>query len=36
MVFVFIGAIRRWIELLAIKATIKDEYGETVVALAEE
>ena len=36
MVFVFIGAIRRWIELLAIKTTVKDEYGETVVALAEE
>jgi len=36
MVFVFIGAIRRWMELLAIKTTLKDEYGETVVALAEE
>ena len=36
MVFVFIGAIRRWVELLGIKTTVKDEYGETVVALAEE
>lgn len=36
MVIVFFGAIRRWMELLAIKTTIKDEYGETVVALAEE
>jgi carbon starvation protein len=36
MVFVFVGAIRRWMELLSIKTTQKDEYGETVVALAEE
>ncbi len=36
MVFVFVGAFQRWRELLAIKTTTKDEYGETVVALAEE
>jgi carbon starvation protein len=36
MVIVFIGAFRRWMELLSIKSTVKDEYGETVVALAEE
>ncbi len=36
MVIVFVGAIKRWMELLAIKTTTKDEYGETVVALAEE
>ncbi len=36
MVIVFVGAFRRWNELLSIKTTQKDEYGETVVALAEE
>ena len=36
MVVVFIGAFMRWNELLAIKTTQPDEYGETVVALAEE
>jgi len=36
MVIVFVGAFMRWRELLAIKTTQKDEYGETVVALAEE
>jgi carbon starvation protein len=36
MVIVFVGAIRRWMELLSIKTTQKDEYGDTVVALAEE
>jgi len=36
MVIVFIGAIMRWRELLAIKTTTKDEYGETVLTLAEE
>ncbi len=36
MLFVFVGAFRRWAELLAIKTTIVDEYGEEVLALAEE
>jgi carbon starvation protein len=36
MVIVFIGAIMRWRELLAIKTTTKDEYGETVLTVAEE
>ncbi len=36
MVIVFVGAFMRWRELLAIKTTQKDEYGETVIALAEE
>ncbi|PKN08299.1 MAG: carbon starvation protein A [Deltaproteobacteria bacterium HGW-Deltaproteobacteria-8] len=36
MVIVFAGAFMRWRELLAIKTTQKDEYGMTVVALAEE
>ncbi len=36
MVVVFIGAFRRWNELLSIKTTQPDAYGETVVALAEE
>jgi len=36
MVIVFAGAFMRWRELLAIKGTQKDAYGETVVALAEE
>ena len=31
MVFVFIGAFMRWRELLGIKTTVKDSYGETVV-----
>lgn len=30
------GAFLRWRELLGIKTTQLDEYGETVVALAEE
>ncbi|MDO9631929.1 MAG: carbon starvation CstA 5TM domain-containing protein, partial [Humidesulfovibrio sp.] len=36
MIIVFAGAFMRWRELLAIQTTQKDEYGETVVALAEE
>ena len=36
MVVVFAGAFMRWRELLAIKTTQPDAYGETVVALAEE
>ena len=36
MVIVFVGAIRRWTELLKIHTPIKDPYGEEVLALAEE
>jgi carbon starvation protein len=36
MVIVFVGAFKRWSELLNIQTTTSDEYGETVVALAEE
>lgn len=36
MVVVFIGAFRRWSELLSIQTTQPDEYRETVVALADE
>ena len=36
MVIVFVGAFQRWRELLSIKTTQQDAYGETVVALAEE
>ena len=36
MVFVLVGTIRRWIELMNIKSTVNDAYGEPVRALAEE
>ncbi len=36
MIVVFIGAFTRWRELLSIKGTVTDEYGESVVAMAEE
>ncbi len=36
MVFVFAGAFKRWSELMGINTTTVDEYGETVVALADE
>ena len=36
MVFVLVGTIRRWIELMNIKGTVNDAYGEPVRALAEE
>jgi carbon starvation protein len=36
MVIVFIGAIMRWRELLAIKTTTKDTYGDTVLTVVEE
>jgi carbon starvation protein len=36
MAFVFISAFRKWMELLRIKVTLKDEYGEPVKLLAQE
>ncbi len=36
MVIVFIGAFKRWIELLKIKTTTLDGYGDTVLVAAEE
>lgn len=36
MVVLIAGAFTRWHELLAIKTTQRDEYGESVVALAKE
>ncbi len=36
MLIVFASAFRRWNELLKIHKPIKDEYGEVVLALAEE
>lgn len=36
MLIVFASAFRRWNELLKIHKPIKDEYGEAVLALAEE
>ena len=36
MIFVFVGTFRRWNELMGIKTTVKDAYGESVRVLAEE
>lgn len=36
MFIVFAGAFMRWRQLLSIKTTVTDEYGKTVLALAEE
>ena len=36
MVIVFIGAFKRWAELLKIKTTTLDGYGDTVLVAAEE
>ncbi|MDR2669632.1 MAG: carbon starvation protein A [Desulfovibrio sp.] len=36
MLIVFVGAFMRWKELLGIKSVIADEYGKSVLALAEE
>lgn len=36
MIIIFIGAFRKWAELMSIKTTIKDEYGDDVRQLAEE
>ena len=36
MIFVLVGTIRRWIELMNTKGTVNDAYGEPVRALAEE
>ncbi|MDR0477346.1 MAG: carbon starvation protein A [Desulfobulbaceae bacterium] len=36
MVIVFIGALKRWMELLSIRTTTTDNYGETVLVAVEE
>ena len=36
MVIVFIGAFKRWRELLKIEGTTTDSYGDTVLAIVEE
>jgi carbon starvation protein len=36
MFFVFIGAIRKWMQLISIKTTVVDEYGEKVKTIVEE
>ena len=36
MVIVIVGAIRKWLELLKIKSTVRDEYGESVLVVVPE
>jgi len=36
MVVVLVGAIKRWYELLRIRTTTVDPYGETVLVVVEE
>ena len=36
MALVIVGAIRKWYELLQIKTSVTDEYGEQVLAIVEE
>jgi carbon starvation protein len=36
MVIVFVGAIGKWFELLKIKTTVVDEYGERVLEIVPE
>jgi carbon starvation protein len=36
MLLVFIGAIKRWFELLKIKTTTVDAYGDTVRVVVDE
>jgi carbon starvation protein len=36
MVIVFVGAIKKWLELLQIKTAVRDEYGEPVLEIVPE
>ncbi|WP_200814430.1 carbon starvation protein A [Parabacteroides sp. Marseille-P3160] len=36
MLFVFLGAFKKWIQLIRSNTTVKDAYGETVKAVVEE
>lgn len=36
MIIIFIGAFRKWAQLMGIKTTVKDEYGEDVKQLVSE
>jgi len=36
MFIVFVGAIKKWLELLQIKTTVRDEYGEPVLEIVPE
>ena len=36
MIIVFVGAIRKWFELLKIKTTVRDAYGEPVLEIVPE
>jgi carbon starvation protein len=36
MVIVFVGAIKKWLELLKVTTTVVDEYGEKVLEIAPE
>jgi len=36
MLIVFVGAIRKWLELLQVKTTVTDEYGERVLEIVPE
>jgi carbon starvation protein len=36
MIIVFVGAIKKWFELLQIKTTVRDEYGEPVLEIVPE
>ena len=36
MVIVFVGAIKKWFELLKVKTTVVDEYGEKVLEIVPE
>jgi len=36
MVIVFVGAINKWFELMKVKTTVVDEYGEKVLEIVPE
>jgi carbon starvation protein len=36
MLIVFVGAINKWLELLKIKTTVSDTYGEQVLEVVPE
>jgi carbon starvation protein len=36
MIIVLVGSIKRWFELLQIRTTTVDAYGDTVLVVAEE
>ena len=36
MLIVFVGAVKKWLDLLQIKTTVRDEYGEPVLEIVPE